>query len=95
MPGWEGVCVCMSKAQEDENEMFLRPWRGKESFYVDSGETSLKGICQRNVPVSREWQLRERENENTVFCQHQYTPAVNSSTPTRDASWEKLEKSSN
>lgn len=95
MPGWEGVCVCMSKAREDENEMFLRPWRGKESFYVDSGETSLKGICQRNVPVSWEWQLRERENENTVFCQQQYTPAVNSSTPTRDASWEKLEKSSN
>lgn len=50
----ERECVCMSKAREDENEMFLRPWRGKESFYVDSGETSLKGICQSNVPVSRE-----------------------------------------
>lgn len=48
------VCVCMSKARVDENKMFLRPWRGKESFYVDSGETSLKGICQRNVPVSGE-----------------------------------------
>lgn len=48
------ACASMSKAREDENEMFLRPWRGKESFYVDSGETSLKGICQRNVPVSRE-----------------------------------------
>lgn len=48
------VCVYMSKAREDENEMFLRPWRGKESFYVDSGETSLKGICQSNVPLSRE-----------------------------------------
>lgn len=46
--------MCMSKARVDENEMFLRPWCGKESFYVDSGETSLKGICQRNVPVSKE-----------------------------------------
>lgn len=50
----ERECVCMSNARVDENEMFLRPWRGKESFYVDSGETSLKGTCQRNVPVSRE-----------------------------------------
>lgn len=48
------VCVCLSKAREDENEMFLRPSRGKKSFYVDSGETSLKGICQSNVPVSWE-----------------------------------------
>lgn len=50
----ESVCLCMSNAWEDENEMFLRPWRGKESFYVDSGETSLMGICQSNVPMSGE-----------------------------------------
>lgn len=47
------ACAC-AKAREDENEMFLRPWRGKESFYVDSGETSPKGMCHSYVPVSRE-----------------------------------------
>lgn len=46
----ERECVCMSSAREDENEMFLRPRRGKESFYVDSGETSLMGTSQSNAP---------------------------------------------
>lgn len=50
--------MCVSGAWEDENEMFLRPRRGKESFYVDSGETSLVGTHQCNVPVSGERQLK-------------------------------------
>lgn len=54
----ESVCVCVSSVWEDENEMFLRPRRGKESFYVDSGETSLVGTHHCNAPVSRERQLK-------------------------------------
>lgn len=52
------MCVCVSSARADENEMFLRPRRGKESFYVDSGETSLVGTHQCSAPVSGERQLK-------------------------------------
>lgn len=50
---------------------------------LSQGNLPEKCACERGMTTKRE---RERVNENTVFCQQQYTPAVNSSTPTRDAS---------
>lgn len=57
---------------------------------LSQGNLPEKCACEQGMTIKR-----EREIQNPVFCQQQYTPAVNSSTPTRDASWEKLEKSCN
>lgn len=48
---------------------------------LSQGNLPEQCACEQGMTIKQ-----ERENENTVFCHQQYTPAVNSSTPTRDAS---------